>query len=231
MSDRGASLALEQVRRAFGANVVLDGVGFAVEPGELVALSGPSGSGKSTLLNVIGGLDRPDAGRVLVDGVDVWALRHPVRYRRTVVGFVFQSHHLLPTLSAQGNVELPLLAARVPRQERAARARALLADVGLEGREGAPPAELSGGERQRVAVARALVHRPRLLLADEPTGALDAETSERVLGVLDAARDRGMTVLAVTYDPALAGRATRTLRLAGGAVTEAAGPRSGVGAA
>jgi putative ABC transport system ATP-binding protein len=212
------------VRRAFGAHRVLDGVSLHLDPGEFVGLTGSSGSGKSTLLNIIGGLDHPDGGSVLVDGVDVTALRRPVAYRRAVVGFVFQSHHLLPALSVQDNVELPLVAAHVHHRERARRARALLEEAGLAGREGAQPSELSGGERQRVAIARALVHEPRLLLADEPTAALDDDTAERVIAILEEARrERGMTMLAVTYDPALIRRTQRMLRLHEGAITESAG--------
>ncbi len=224
MSEVGTRVVVEHVRRTFGANTVLDDVSFELEPGEFVALRGPSGSGKSTLLNIVGSLDRPDAGRVLIDDVDVSALRHPVAYRRRTVGFVFQSHHLLPGLTVQANVELPLVAAHVPHGERVRRARELLDRVGLAGREHAPPAELSGGERQRVALARALVHEPRLLLADEPTAALDARTSERVLEILDEVRRRrGMTMLAVTYDDALARRAAWTLHLEGGHITRVPG--------
>ncbi len=192
-----------------------------LEPGEFVGLTGSSGSGKSTLLNIIGGLDRPDSGTVTVNGLDLTALRRPVAYRREIVGFVFQSHHLLPSLSVQQNVELPLVAAHVRRGERARRARSLIDRAGLAGRESADLSELSGGERQRVAIARALVHEPRLLLADEPTAALDDATAERVLEILEEARrERGMTMLAVTYDPALIRRTHRMLRLQDGALSE-----------
>ncbi len=228
MPGGGAEVVVEDVRRSFGAHTVLDGVSFTMAPGDLVALRGSSGSGKSTLLNIIGSLDRPDAGRVLVDGVEVSALQHPVMYRRTTVGFVFQSHHLLPGITVQANVELPLIAAGVGHGRRARRARELLERVGLAGREGAAPAELSGGERQRVALARALVHRPRLLLADEPTAALDEATSERMLAILDELRrERGMTMLAVTYDDALVRRATWTLKLDRGRVSELRVPAAG----
>ena len=200
---------------------MLDGVSLRLEPGEFVGLTGSSGSGKSTLLNIIGGLDRPDSGTVTVDGLDLTALRHPVAYRRAIVGFVFQSHHLLPSLSVQGNVELPLVAAHVRSAERARRARALIDRAGLRGREDADLSELSGGERQRVAIARALVHEPRLLLADEPTAALDDATSERVLEILEEARrERGMTMLAVTYDPAMISHTQRMLRLHEGTIDE-----------
>ncbi len=204
---------------------MLDGVSLHLDPGEFVGLTGSSGSGKSTLLNIIGGLDRPDSGSVTVNGLDLTALRRPVAYRREVVGFVFQSHHLLPTLSVQQNVELPLVAAHVHRRERVRRARALIEKAGLAGRERADLAELSGGERQRVAIARALVHEPLLLLADEPTAALDEATAERVLEILEEARrERGMTMLAVTYDPALIGRTQRMLRLQDGALSELPAP-------
>ena len=200
---------------------MLDGVSLHLDPGEFVGLTGSSGSGKSTLLNIIGGLDHPDSGSVTVNGLDLTALRRPVAYRRGIVGFVFQSHHLLPALSVQQNVELPLVAAHVHRGERVRRARALIERAGLAGREGADLSELSGGERQRVAIARALVHEPRLLLADEPTAALDAATAERVLEILEEARrERGMTMLAVTYDPALIRRTQRMLRLQDGALSE-----------
>ena len=177
---RGARVAVERVGRRHPPDVVaLDDVSLTLEPGEFVALTGPSGSGKTTLLSLIGGLDRPSAGRVVVDGVSLEA-QSLSRYHRETVGFVFQHHHLLAHLTARANVELPLMGAGLGAAQRRRRADALLAEVGLSPRLATRAAALSGGERQRVAVARALANEPRLLLADEPTGALRSE--ERRVG-------------------------------------------------
>jgi putative ABC transport system ATP-binding protein len=208
----------------------LSGVSLELDPGELVALTGPSGCGKSTLLNLLGALDRPDAGEIRVGDEDVTRLGDPSRYRADVVGFVFQFHHLIPTLTALENVQVPMLGRR-GRAERERRAHELLAETGLTERERSYPPTLSGGERQRVAVARALANEPRLLLADEPTGALDVETGAHVLGLLRGVRDRyGTTVLLVTNDDDVAARAGRILRLRDGAVIApipGGAPRSG----
>ena len=152
----GSRIVLEHVNRSHGATRVLRDVSFVVEPGELVALTGPSGSGKTTLLQLIGSLDRPTSGTIYVDDIPVHALRHPAKFRRDVVGFVFQLHHLLPSLTVQENVELTMVAAHVPRRERHARAQRLLDEVGLGERPHASPRRPLGGERQRVAIARAL---------------------------------------------------------------------------
>ena len=213
----GASVLVEHVSRAYGPALVLDDVSFAVEPGELVALTGPSGSGKTTLLQLIGSLDRPTSGRILVDDVSVGELSHPAGFRRSTVGFVFQLHHLLPDLSAQQNVELPMLAARVSRRERAERTLELLDEVGLADRARDRPADLSGGERQRVAIARALGGFPRLILADEPTGSLDTVASRRIWELLaDLRARRGTTVIVASHDATLAEHADRPLRLIDG---------------
>jgi ABC-type lipoprotein export system ATPase subunit len=215
----GVDVQVEGVEKTYdrGRIAALRGVSLAVAAGEFVALTGPSGCGKSTLLNLIGALDRPDAGRVVVDGTPVTELKDPARYRRSTVGFVFQLHHLLGVLDAESNVEVPLIAAGVRRAERRRIARRLLEAVGLADRANHHPWELSGGERQRVAIARALANEPRLLLADEPTGALDSETSARVLDLIDEVRQRrGMTVLMVTYEPDIAGRADRVEHMADG---------------
>ena len=214
----GAEVVLERIRRVRGSVIAVADVTLRVEAGECVALMGPSGSGKSTLLSVIGGLLRPDSGNVLIDGLP--PEKHAgglAGYHRDVVGFIFQLHHLLPMLTAQGNVEVPLVASRIPRTERRQRALDLLDEVGLTGRTDHLPGELSGGERQRVAVARALANQPRLLLADEPTGALDSDNSARILELLDAARARrGTTMIIVTHDAQIAERADRTLYMLDG---------------
>jgi putative ABC transport system ATP-binding protein len=215
--ERGARVVVEGAGRVHPPSIVaLDDVSLTIEPGEFVVLTGPSGSGKTTLLSLIGGLDRPTTGRVVIDGQPLAELRSD-RYHREVVGFVFQHHNLLGHLPAYGNVEIPLIGAGVGRRERRATANALLAEVGLAHREEALSSTLSGGERQRVAVARALANDPRLLLADEPTGALDSESAALVLDLLEDARERrGMTLLVVSYDPLIGERADRMLFLRDG---------------
>ncbi len=218
----GAEVLVEGVAKSFGSISALREASLRVSPGEAVVITGRSGSGKSTLLALIGGLDRPDSGRVLIDGEPIWSeARHTARARREVVGFVFQRHLLLETLSAQGNVEVPLLGAGMRRAQRRERARELLDEVGLADRATHIPAQLSGGERQRVAIARALANEPRLLLADEPTGALDSVTSERILDLLFGLRDRlGMTMILVSYDTAIGARADRTVTIADGVLRD-----------
>ena len=226
----GAAIALAGVRKSFesGRVAALRDISFRVEPGEFVALTGSSGSGKSTILNLIGALDAPDAGTVEVDGHSVATLADPTAYRARTVGFVFQAHNLLPTLTAAENVQIPMFG-RVERHARAARANELLDEVGLAARAAARPAVLSGGERQRVAIARALANLPRLLLADEPTGSLDSATGLQVVQLLKALRDQhGMTILLVTNDDDVAKLADRTLRLRDGVIHDAA-PRSVTG--
>ncbi len=213
----GAAVVVDRASKSFGQISALRGVSLKVDPGEAVAITGRSGSGKSTLLSLIGGLEQPDEGRVLIDGRAIWKNTHPARARREIVGFIFQRHLLLETLSAQANVEVPLIGAGMHHGERRSRALALLTEVGLADRADHLPAELSGGERQRVAVARALANEPRLLLADEPTGALDSSTSERVLDLLFGLRDqRGMTMLVVSYDRVVGARADRIVTLIDG---------------
>jgi putative ABC transport system ATP-binding protein len=213
----GARVVLEHVSRAYEQVLVLDDVSFTLEPGEVVGLTGASGSGKTTLLQLLGSLDRPTRGSIRVDDIEVQKLTHPAQFRREVVGFVFQMHHLLMALTAQENVELPLLAAGIGRRERAERALQLLGEVGLAERSRALPADLSGGERQRVAIARALSGQPRLILADEPTGSLDSVASRRVWQLLRDMRDRhGTTVLIASHDTSLIEYADRALRLVDG---------------
>jgi putative ABC transport system ATP-binding protein len=209
---------VEHVRKSFegGRIRALVDVSLHVGAGELVALTGPSGGGKSTLLNLIGALDRPDAGAIVVDGLDVTRLDDPARYRARTVAFVFQFHNLITTLSAVENVQIPMLGMR-PRAERERRARELLAEVGLGERARSYPPTLSGGERQRVAIARALANDPRVLLADEPTGALDMDTGAQILELIRRVRDeRGATILMVTNDDVVAGQADRVLQMRDG---------------
>jgi ABC-type lipoprotein export system ATPase subunit len=223
----GAALVLEGVRKSFedGRVPALKDVSFTVEPGELVALVGASGSGKSTLLNLIGALDVPDAGSIVVDGQRLDTLRNASDYRAATIGFVFQAHNLLPTLTASENVQLAMFGHR-SKHEREARAKQLLDEVGLASRRNARPGVLSGGERQRVAIARALANEPRLLLADEPTGALDSATGNQVLALLEQLREQHrMTILLVTNDDEVAAHADRTLRLRDGVIRVEA-PRS-----
>ncbi|HXQ01302.1 MAG TPA: ABC transporter ATP-binding protein [Solirubrobacteraceae bacterium] len=221
----GAAVLVEGAGKSFGSVTALRDVSLKVKPGEAVAIAGRSGSGKSTLLSLIGGLEQPDSGQVLIDGRAIWRETHPARARREVVGFIFQRHLLLSTLSARANVEVPLIGARVHRSERRDRALELLQEVGLADRAEHLPHELSGGERQRVAVARALANRPHLLLADEPTGALDSQTSERVLDLLFRLRDAlGMTMIVVSYDSAVGTRADRTVSLTDGRIQASGEP-------
>ena len=213
-------LAVRGLSKSFApGSSLLNGVDLDVAAGEWVAVVGESGSGKSTLLNVVAGLDRPDAGEVRLEGRaldfaddDALAL-----WRRRNVGFVFQAFHLLPYLSVAQNVELPLALLGAPAAERTQRSSALLASVGLAHFGARRPGTLSGGEMQRAAIARALVHAPRLLLADEPTGNLDEANARAVLDCLgEAVRRAGAAALMVTHSPIAAGRADRVLRLAGG---------------
>ncbi len=216
----GADVRVEHAGRRYGAIDALSDASLHVAPGEFLVVTGRSGSGKSTLLNLIGGLDQPTSGRVLIDGRELWRQPRAPRHRRELVGFVFQQHHLLVNLTAHANVEVALIGAGVPRRERRDRALELLEEVGLAERADHEPAALSGGERQRVAIARALANEPRLLLADEPTGAVDSLTALRVLDLLGEVRaNRGMTLIVVSYDPQVGARADRMVTVADGVLT------------
>ncbi|MGH7579371.1 MAG: ABC transporter ATP-binding protein [Gemmatimonadales bacterium] len=198
----------------------LRGASLTVEPGEYVAIVGPSGSGKSTLLQIVGGIDTPSGGSVEILGTRLEALadRELTRLRLTRLGFVFQRFHLLPVLTARENVELPMAEAGVRRPQRRARARQLLEYVGLAHREGHRATQLSGGEMQRVAIARALANRPAILLADEPTGELDAATGQEILDLFRRLNRDGSTLLVVTHDDRLAAQAGRIVHMLDGRI-------------
>jgi putative ABC transport system ATP-binding protein len=204
---------------------VLRGVDFAIAQGEMVALMGPSGSGKSTLLNILGCLDRPTRGRYILGGRDVSTLTRTEQawVRLHYLGFIFQAFHLVGDSSVLENVEMPLFYAGVAPKERKARAEELLARVGLKERMDHRPNQLSGGQRQRVAIARALINRPRVLLADEPTGALDTRTGHEVLALLhELHEETGLTILLVTHDPEVAGSADRIIHVRDGLIVSEA---------
>lgn len=228
----GIDVRCEHVRKSFegGRIQALLDVSLHVDPGEFVALTGRSGCGKSTLLNLIGALDRPDAGTISVGGRPLAQIHNLPEYRATQVGFIFQFHYLIPTLSAAWNVQVPMIGRERSGRRRAERARVLLEEVGLADRLESRPGILSGGERQRVAIARALANQPPLLLADEPTGALDSATGGEVLALLNRVRSEyGMTVLMVTNDDEVARAADRVVRMSDGRlspITPAAAPGS-----
>jgi putative ABC transport system ATP-binding protein len=191
----------------------LAGLDLAIDAGEYVAVMGPSGSGKSTLLNLLGLLDRPNAGRYTLEGRDVTTLSadQQARVRSERIGFVFQSFHLVPRLTAAENIALPMTLAGIPLKERNARVAKALVDFGLDRRADHRPDQLSGGQRQRVAIARATIMQPALILADEPTGNLDRHTGEEVVNLLETLNASGVTLIVVTHDQAMGARARRQL--------------------
>ena len=222
-------LQASDVHHAYRERAVLAGVSLRIHRGERVALTGPSGSGKTTLLNLLGGVDRPKSGRIEFDGLCLNDLdgNGLAEVRRRHFGTVFQFFHLLPTLSASENVELPLQLLGVPAPERRTRVAALLERVGVAHRADAPPGELSGGEMQRIAIARALIHRPRLLLADEPTGTLDSRNGQRILELLRELSDEtGTALVLVTHSREAAAICHREIRLRDGVVEAESLPSS-----
>ena len=226
-----AALELRGVRKVFRQGgvelAVLNGVDFALRPGEIVALVGPSGAGKSTLLHVAGLLERPNAGAVLIEGSECGGLsdEHRTLLRRRALGFVYQFHHLLPEFSARENVMLPQMIAAVPRADARRKAEMLLGRVGLGERLDHRPARLSGGEQQRVAIVRALANDPKILLADEPTGNLDHTTAETVMAsLIEIVRDSRLAALIATHNLDLAHRLDRVVALADGHLLPVAAP-------
>mgnify|MGYP003488193106 FL=1 len=217
---------VKDYRRGAETVRVLDGLSLDIQQGDFVALMGPSGSGKSTLLNLIGGLDRPTSGTLEVDGLRVDELSEGSlgRWRADHVGFIFQMYNLLPVLTAERNVELPLLLTNLDREQRMRRVAAALKLVGLEHRARHRPRELSGGQEQRVGIARAIVTDPTLLLCDEPTGDLDRKSGDEILTLLEALNDEyGKTIIMVTHDPHAAERAHRVIHLDKGMLSEGPG--------
>jgi len=217
-------LQLENINREFqvGEQTVhaLNNVSLELARGDYVSIMGPSGSGKSTLLHILGLLDQVDSGHYRLDGQDVTALsdQQQARIRRDQIGFVFQFFHLIPRLTAIENVELPLLLAGVPADERRQRAEAVMASVGLADRSRHRPDQLSGGQRQRVAIARATIMEPTLLLADEPTGNLDSQSGNEVIAIVEQLQQQGITLVVVTHDHDLGRRAERQLQMVDGRI-------------
>ena len=227
IADSAPIVSLRNVRRdyALGAERVhaLQGVSLDVERGDYVAIVGPSGCGKSTLLNLIGVIDQPTSGTVTISGkrVDAMSDREATSFRLHNIGFVFQRFYLMPILSALENVALPMAEAKLRREERDARAGELLAYVGLSSRERHRPSELSGGEQQRVAIARALANHPALLLADEPTGELDARTGTEIISLFQRLNSDGTTIVVVTHDEDLANAARHKVHMRDGRIVDA----------
>jgi ABC-type lipoprotein export system ATPase subunit len=221
MTGRAEVVCAQDVWKSYdsGAIPVLKGVNFAAREGETVALCGPSGCGKSTLLHLLGGLDQPDAGRVMVNQVEIGAHKSPLRLLRHEVGFVFQLHNLIPDLTLEENCLIPTFAAGIDRKTARARLQQLAERTGVSHRLNQRIQKLSGGERQRTALCRALMNKPRILLADEPTGSLDEGTSEVVFDLLmDLAATEGVTLVMATHDRALAQRCDRLLEMRDGRI-------------
>ncbi|MBL0707123.1 ABC transporter ATP-binding protein [Sinomonas sp. JC656] len=230
-------IALEDVRKVYGQGEAevraLDGVSLTIGRGEFVAIVGASGSGKSTMMNIIGCLDAPTHGRYLMDGITTGDLGEYqlAQIRNRKIGFVFQSFNLIARTRAVDNVAMPLAYRKVPRRERHALALEALDAVGLSSRAGHLPSQLSGGQQQRVAIARALVGEPVLLLADEPTGALDTRSSHEILDLFDALHARGRTIVMITHEPEVAARAERVVRMQDGRIIDDSALRSVAGGA
>jgi putative ABC transport system ATP-binding protein len=221
-------IELAHIRRTFqvGEQTVkaLDDISLSIARGEYVSVMGPSGSGKSTLLNVIALLDQPSEGRYLLNGHPVTQLSDDelAKVRRENIGFVFQFFHLIPRLTAAENIEMPLILAGVASKERKQRVAKALAEVGLENRAHHKPDQLSGGQLQRVAIARAMIMKPEILLADEPTGNLDSQSGKEIIELLESLNHQGVTLMIITHDPSIGGRAARKIRIVDGKIVNAA---------
>ena len=213
-------IATENLVRTFeeGRVKALDGVSLEVEEGEFIAIMGPSGCGKSTLLNIIGALDRPTSGKVIVDGVDLCKVENLDEIRANKIGFVFQLHNLLPVLTARENVEIPMFELKLPNKDKVRKAEELLKLVGLKERLHFLPTKLSGGERQRVAIARALANDPKIVLADEPTGNLDSSSGHEIVHLFLELNEQGNTIVLVTHDKEIASHAKTIYHIKDGKV-------------
>lgn len=212
-------ISAENIHKSFDSLEVLKGIDFSAGKGEVIAITGASGAGKSTLLQILGTLSTPDSGTIFIEGKDILRMKGEelASFRGSRIGFVFQAHHLLPEFTALENVMIPALISGTGQKEAAAKASALLAEVGLENRTTHKPSELSGGEQQRVAIARALINNPAVLFADEPTGNLDSATKQEIHNLLFSLRDRlGQTIIIVTHDPELASLCDRCLNMKDG---------------
>jgi putative ABC transport system ATP-binding protein len=209
-------IRLEHIEKYYGRTHVLRGISLAVGKGDFIAITGSSGSGKSTLLNLIGGMDRPEAGRIIVGGEEITSYREEelTLYRRKRIGFIFQFFNLLPNITVFENIRMPLLLNGITGEEKV---RKFIQRVGLEGKEESLPYQLSGGQQQRVAIARALVHEPEIILADEPTGSLDSGTGAAIMDLVkELADETGKTVILVTHEAYLAGYAKKNVRIKDG---------------
>lgn len=233
--EMGAVIQVENLVKSYQLGKVLipalRGVSFDVAKGEFLVVMGPSGSGKTTLLNLLGAIDKPASGRIIIDGKDITTLGEGdlTKLRRHKIGFIFQFYNLIPSLTAFENVELPMLTAGVPRKDASKRALELLETVGLKERVGHLPDELSGGEQQRVAIARALGNKPSVILADEPTGDLDTKAGMEVVQILhDTSKKENATVIVVTHDPMVSEKADRILRMRDGQIVGDKGVREPV---
>jgi len=216
-------IEIKDIQKSFDSGRIraLDGLNLKVGKGEYVSIMGPSGSGKSTLLNMMGGLEKPDSGTILVNGEDITKKRDLTDYRSKTIGFVFQLHNLLPTQSALENVIAPMYESRLGSRERWQRALEILKMVGLSQRTGSYPSQLSGGERQRVAIARALANSPEIILADEPTGSLDSKSSERIMDLLiEIWRKEKKTLVVITHEEEIAKRSERVVKMLDGKIVE-----------
>jgi len=224
MSERRIVVETHNLTKIYGDGAAiraLDGVNLIIHRGEFLTVMGPSGSGKSTLLNMIGALDKPTAGQVIVNGEDLATIKDVDSFRARTVGFVFQLHNLLPALTARENVEVPMHGQGLGEREMRQRAEHLLELVGLPDRMNHLPGQLSGGQRQRVAVARALANNPAIILADEPTGSLDTQSGAEIMDLLETInRDQGTTILVVTHDPKVARRTRRILTMRDGQIVD-----------